>query len=81
MLFNEKYIKNADLIIPFERCLFGKPVDDCPFKPYWHSDFNDGEHHPILTLDNTELEKLRDFHRNCMPELVKRAQENFIYEE
>lgn len=80
MLFNEKYIKNADLIIPFERCLFGKPVDDCPFKPYWHSDFIDGEHHPILMLDNEELEKLRGFHRKCMLEQVKSVQEEFTFE-
>jgi hypothetical protein len=80
MLFNEKYINNADLIIPFERCSFGKSVEDCPFKAYWNRDFDDEGEHPILTINNEELEKLRDFHRNCMLEQVKRVQEEFTFE-
>ena len=80
MLFNEKYTKNADLIVPFERCLFGKSVENCPFKAYWNRDFDNEGEHPILTLDNEELEKLRDFHRKCMLEQVKRVQEEFEFE-
>ena len=81
MLYNEKMmIDNADLIIPFEHCSFGKPVEDCPFKIYWDRDFDKDENHPILVLDNKELEKLRTFHRKCMLEQVKRVQEEFTFE-
>jgi len=79
MLFNEKYLKNADLIIPFERCSFGKPALDCPFAKYWNSVDTDEENSPILILTNEELENLRIFHRKCMLEQVKLKQADFCF--
>ena len=80
MLFNEKLTQNADLVIPFERCLYFRPVDDCPFVKFWAMDLADASKHPILTHSNEELEKLRAFHRKCLLEQVKRAQESFVLE-
>jgi len=80
MLFNEKYLENADLIIPFQRCSFGKPVTDCPFIKYWNIENTDVQILPILTLPVEELEYLRDFHRKCMLKQVERVQEEFTFE-
>lgn len=80
MLFNEKYLKNADLIIPFRRCSFGKPVSDCPFIQYWKVDETDKQEEPILTLPNKELDSLREFHRKCMLKQIARVQEEFFIE-
>ncbi len=78
MLFNEKLMKNADLVIPFERCLYFRPVDNCPFVKFWTMDVTYEHEHPILVHSDEELEELRVFHRKCLVEQVKRAQESFV---
>lgn len=80
MLFNEKYLENSDLIIPFRRCSFGKPVSDCPFVKYWNSVETDEDTDPILSLSEEELEVLRTFHRKCILEQVSRIQEELSFE-
>lgn len=80
MLFNEKYMENADLIIPFRRCSFGKPVTDCPFVKFWKVDKPDERKEPILILSDKELESLREFHRKCMLKQIERVQEEFFIE-
>lgn len=80
MLFNEKYIAHADLIIPFRRCSIGKPVTDCPFVQYWTVDDTEEQEEPILNLSDIELESLRKFHRKCMLKQIERVQEEYFIE-
>ena len=79
-MLNDKYLKNADLIIPFQRCSLGNPVTDCPFVKYWNTEDPDNQIQSILTVSNEELENLRTFHRKCMLEQVKKVQEEFTFE-
>lgn len=79
MLFNEKIIHNADLVIPFNGCQFGEPVSDCPFIKFWDVEDPDERIGHIATLREGELEKLRTFHRECILAKVKHAQENLSY--
>lgn len=80
MLFNEKYLENSDLIIPFRRCSFGTPVNDCPFAKYWNSVETGEDADPILSLSEEELEVLRTFHRKCILEQVKLKQADYCFE-
>ena len=61
-----KIRQNADLIYAFSGCPMGKPLDDCPFIPYYK--LND-EREQIMQIENIpqeELDKMRDFHRDCV---------------
>jgi hypothetical protein len=80
MLFNEKYLENSDLIIPFRQCSFRNPVSDCPFVKYWNSEETGEDTNPILLLSEEELEALRTFHRKCMLEQVKLKQADYCFE-
>ena len=81
MIFNEKFLQNADLVIPFRRCSLGKPVSDCPFIKYWNEEDFEEQLMLILTLPSEELDNLRRFHRRCMLEQVKRVQSEFSEKE
>lgn len=73
-------MENADLIIPFRRCSFGKPVTDCPFVLYWKVDELEEQEEPIINLSDKELESFREFHRKCMLKQIERVQEEFFLE-
>jgi hypothetical protein len=80
MLFIEKFLRNADLIISFRRCSFGKPVTDCPFVKFWTVDETEEQEEPILTIPDNELDSLREFHRKCMLKQIERVQEEYFIE-
>ena len=78
MYLDDKFIKHADLVVPFNGCAFGYPVDDCPFKKYWNVQDPAERIEPIAILSEETLDNLRTFHRKCILEKVKQIQEESI---
>jgi len=61
-----KIRKNADLINAFSACPMGKPIPECPFKPYYKMKDEEKQIMQIDVIPQEELDKLRAFHRNCV---------------
>jgi len=78
MFLDDKFIEYSDLVIPFNNCPLGYPVDNCPFIKYWDVQDPVERIQPIETLSNTELDNLRNFHRKCILEKVKQIQEESV---
>jgi len=74
MLYNEKIIDNADLVVPVNGCQFGNPVENCPFTKFWDMKDPDDRISSIESLSDKELENLRTFHRKCILKKVKQFQ-------
>lgn len=61
-----KIRKNVDLINAFSGCPMGKPLEDCPFRAYYELN---NEREQILQIENIEqeeLDRMREFHRDCV---------------
>ena len=76
MFLDDKYIKYADLVVPFNGCPLGNPVDDCPFIKYWDVQDPAERIQLIATLSEEGLDNLRTFHRKCILKKVKQFQED-----
>jgi hypothetical protein len=74
-MYDEKYLRDADLILSFHRCMYGRAVPDCPFKKFQDAEPGDALQHPIMTLTEPELEEMRIFHRGCMERKLSQAGE------
>lgn len=67
MSFNiPKIRRNADLINAFSGCPMGKPLDNCPFIPYYKLNDEREQIMQIETIPQEELDKMRAFHRDCV---------------
>lgn len=71
MFDNKKLRQNADLVVPFTSCPFGKPINECPFIPYYELNNEREQIKQIIEIPQGKLEELRKFHRSCMQELAK----------
>ncbi len=78
MYFDDKFIKYADLVVPFNGCPLGYPVDDCPFINYWSVQDPADRIEPIAILPEETLDNMRTFHRKCILKKVKQIQEESI---
>ncbi len=74
----KKIHQNADLVNPFSKCPFGKPVAECPFIPFYKMQNERKQIEQIETLPQEKLDELRRFHRACMKELLKTRKANFL---
>lgn len=76
MIFSNRSIEYADLLVPMRKCPLGETVTDCPFIEYWeHKD--EVERNNILEkLSEEKLDELREFHRRCLTKKIEKAQKN-----
>ncbi len=61
-----KIRQNVDLINAFSGCPMGKPLDDCPFIPYYKLNDEQAQIMQIETIPQKELDRMRVFHRDCV---------------
>lgn len=82
MIFTEKDIKYADLVVPFTKCPLGEAVKDCPFMVYWKIEGQGKRIKLIEELPEAKLDELRGFHRKCLTEKIKKARKEstLLYE-
>ena len=79
--FTEKNINYADLVVAFIHCPFDEPEDDCPFKSYWEIPQIEDRIRAMAELPETELNRLREYHRQCIlrqAERLKNAQSDSL---
>jgi hypothetical protein len=76
MYFTKKTIEYAGLIVPLTCCPIGEPIEECPFIRFWKDNDRDKRINPIEELPEEELDKLQDFHHECLMKKVKLAHEN-----
>ena len=62
-----KIRQNVDMIYTFSSCPMGKPLDDCPFIPYYKLNDEQAQIMQIETTPQEELDRMRAFHRDCVP--------------
>jgi len=77
MYFTEKNIKYADLVVPFTKCPFDDIESDCPFVDYWKLPSMEEQITEMGNLPEEKLEELRQHHRKCLLDKVKRIQEGY----
>ena len=73
MIFTEKDIKYADLVVPFTKCPLGEAVKDCPFMGYWEIEDQGKRIRLIDKLPEAKLDELRDFHQKCLAIKIQKA--------
>lgn len=73
-----KIRKNVDLIYAFSSCPMGKPLDDCPFIPYYKLDDEQEQIMQIETIPQDELNRMRAFHRDCVQHYRERRRKRSI---
>ncbi|MDX9882645.1 MAG: hypothetical protein RBS73_11305 [Prolixibacteraceae bacterium] len=77
-LYTTKIRRNADLVNAMSKCPFGEPVADCPFIPYYEMNNEREQVAQIEVIPPEKLDELRQFHRDCMQELMKTRKANFL---
>lgn len=78
MIFTEKDLKYADLVVPFTKCPLGDPIKDCPFTEYWKIE-DPGERIKIIDeLSDVKLDELRAFHHQCLAIKIEKAKERTV---
>ena len=75
MIFTEKDVKYADLVVPFTKCPLGEPVKDCPFAKYWKIEDQGQLMKLIDELPEVKLDELRAFHQKCLSIKIEKAKE------
>ncbi|WP_163321775.1 MULTISPECIES: hypothetical protein [Draconibacterium] len=75
MIFTEKDVEYADLVVPFTKCPLGDPTKDCPFAEYWKIE-DQGQRIKIIDeLPEVKLDELRVFHHKCLAIKIEKAKE------
>ena len=78
MIFTEKDLKYADLVVPFTKCPLGEPIKDCPFVEYWKIEDQGQRIKLIDKLPEVKLDELRAFHHKCLAIKIEKAKERTV---
>lgn len=73
-----KIRRNVDLIYAFSRCPMGKPLDNCPFIPYYKLNDEREQIMQIETIAQEELDRMRAFHQDCVEHYRERRRKKKI---
>ena len=64
--YTEKLSQYADLVVPFTRCPFGEPFNECPFIEFHQIGNESMQIEQVDLHTEKELNLLRSYHRECM---------------
>ncbi|MDX9881891.1 MAG: hypothetical protein RBS73_07470 [Prolixibacteraceae bacterium] len=73
-----KIHRNVDLIYAFSSCPMGKPLDDCPFIPYYKLKDEREQIMQIDVIPQEELDRMRIFHRDCVEHYRERRRKKKV---